>query len=76
MKVTKRGHDDWEDLLGKEISFNWFDGWDDLPYYIQGIFEGTQPYAEDPRYPRYYILVDGGGTSVWETEKVTVSVHG
>lgn len=72
--VVKQGHADWTDLIGKEISFDWSDGWED--YWIHGTFEGTQPYAEDPRYPRYYILMDNGGTSVWEDEPVRVTVHG
>lgn len=71
--VIKRGHADWDDLTGKEISFEWSDGWED--YWIHGVFKGTQAYAEDPRYPRYYILVDGGGVSVWDDEEVEVTVY-
>jgi len=71
--VVKHGHADWSDLIGKEISFDWSDGWED--WRIHGIFEGTQTYAEDPRYPRYYILTDDGGTSVWEDEPVKVTIH-
>lgn len=73
--VTKKGHADWADLIGKEISFEWFDGWDDVPYWNEGILEDIQVYAEDPRYPRYYIILDGGGVSFWENEEVTVTVH-
>jgi hypothetical protein len=71
--VIKRGHADWDDLTGKKISFNWSDGWED--YWVNGTFGGTQVYAEDPRYPRYYILIDGGGTSVWEDQEVEVRVY-
>lgn len=71
--VIKKGHADWDDLIGKEISFSWSDGWED--YWFNGTFEGVQVYAEDPRYPRYYILLDGGGVSVWETEEVRVTVN-
>ena len=71
--VTKKGHEDWHDLLGKKISFSWSDGWED--YGIHGTFEGTQPYADDPRYPRYYILINSGGVSVWEGEEVTVQIE-
>lgn len=58
--VTKKGHADWADLIGKEISFEWFDGWDDVPYWNEGILEDIQVYAEDPRYPRYYVIQGGG----------------
>lgn len=71
--VTKRGHSDWDDLIGKEISFEYFDGWEDLSYW--GVLEGIQVYAEDPRYPRYYVLTDGGGVSYWEDEEVEVTVY-
>lgn len=73
--VTKRGHADWDDLVGKEISFDWQDGWGDYPWTERGVLEGTQVYAEDPRYPRYYVLIDGGGVSFWETDNVEVTVH-
>lgn len=71
--VIKKGHADWDDLIGKTIEFSWSDGWED--YWFQGEFEGVQVYAEDPRYPRYYVLLDGGGVSFWETEEVKVTVH-
>lgn len=72
--VTKKGHADWADLKGKTISFEWSDGWDD--YWPRMVFDHTQSYAEDPRYPRYYIMdEDGGGYSVWEDEPVEVMVH-
>lgn len=74
-RVVKQGHANWGDLVGKEISFEWFDGWDEAPYLQRGTFEGTSAYAEDPRYPRYYILIDGGGVSVWEDERVEVEIH-
>lgn len=73
--VTKRGHADWDDLTGKEISFDWQDGWEDYTWTERGVLEGTQVYAEDPRYPRYYVLMDGGGVSFWETDDVEVTVH-
>ena len=73
--VTKKGHADWDDLIGKTISYEWYDGYDDLPYCLEGVFKGTQTYAEDPRYPHYYILTDGGGAGVWEDEEVSVTVH-
>jgi len=72
-QVIKQGHAGWGDLIGKEISFDWSDGWE--KYWVDGTFEGTQVYAEDPRYPRYYILIDGGGVSVREDEPVKVTVH-
>lgn len=73
--VIKKGHADWDDLIGKTISYEWYDGYDHLPYWFEGVFEGTRQYDEDPRYPSYYILVDGGGTSVWEGEEVRVTVY-
>lgn len=72
--VTKKGHADWDDLIGKEISFSWTDGWDDFSPHLE--FSHTKVYNEDPRYPRYYICdEDGGGYSVWENEEVQVTVH-
>ena len=73
--VKKKGHADWADLIGKEISFDWHDGYDDFPYWFHGVLDETRPHAEDPRYPRYYIIIDGGGPSVWEDEEVVVTVH-
>lgn len=73
--VTKKGHAGWDDLIGKEISFEWFDGYEDYPYFIEGVFEKTRPYSSDPRYPRYYIYVDGSGIGVYEREEVEVTVH-
>lgn len=72
--IIKKGHADWADLAGKEISFEWTDGWEDYaPHFV---FSHTRPYASDPRYPRYYICdEDGGGFSVWENEEVEVTVH-
>lgn len=74
--VTKKGHESWGDLIGKHISFDWHDGYDDFPYWVNGELEGTEPYAEDPRYPRYYVIIDGGGPSFWEDEEVKVTIHG
>lgn len=72
--VTKQGALSWEDLIGKEVSFEWSDGWDDFdPRYVVGAIES---YAEDPRYPRYYVLEEGGGGySFWEFETVEVKVY-
>lgn len=74
-KVTKKGFEDWDDLVGKEISFDWQDGWEDYPWEERGVLQGTQPYSEDPRYPRYYVLMHDGGVSFWETDSVEVTVH-
>lgn len=68
--VTKRGHADWDDLIGKEISFDWYDGYDDFPYWFQGVLEYTR-LSEG----RYYIIIDGGGPAVGEYEEVKVTVH-
>ncbi len=71
--VAKQGHDDWTDLIGKEISFEWSDGWEE--YSPRYVCAGTQTYAEDPHYPRYYVLDEnGGGYSFWEREIVQVTV--
>lgn len=72
--VIKKGHASWSDLRGRTISFEWTDGWDDFNPHM--VFDRTEPYAEDPRYPRYYILDEfGGGYSVWEDDEVEVTVH-
>lgn len=73
MKVIKQGHADWDDLRGKTITFKWSDGWDD--YYPVMEFSHTQVYADDPRYPRYYVLdKNSGGYSFWETDEVEVTI--
>lgn len=73
--AIKKGQESWSDLVGKDISFDWYDGYEDFPYLIEGTFEGTRTMeSQDPRYPRYYILVDGGGVAVYENEEVTVVV--
>jgi hypothetical protein len=71
--IIKKGHADWDDLKGKRITFDWTDGYED--FYPAMTFSRTQVYADDPRYPRYYILDEnGGGYSVWEDEEVEVTV--
>lgn len=71
--VIKKGHADWADLKGKKITFDWTDGYEDFSPVMT--FSHTQVYAEDPRYPRYYILDgNGGGYSVWEDEEVEVTI--
>lgn len=77
MIVKKKGMSDWDDLVGKEIEFEWFDGYDEFPYWFRGVFEGVhRSEGGDIRYPRYYILFEGGGgPSVWEDEEVKVTVH-
>lgn len=72
-RVIKKGHESWADLKGATITFEWSDGWDDYSPIM--VFSHTPPYAEDPRYPRYYILdEDCGGYSVWEDEEVEVAI--
>ena len=74
--VVKKGQDSWSDLVGKEISFDWFDGYEDFPYQVEGEFEGVRVVdSDDHRYPRYYITVDGAGYSVWGDEEVKVTVY-
>lgn len=76
MKVTKQGHDDWDDLKGKEIQFDFYIPWDDQPWPVSIVFSHTETYFEDPRYPRYYVMCDSGsGYSFWETEEVEVRVQ-
>lgn len=71
--VIKKGHADWADLKGRKITFDWTDGYED--FYPEMTFSHTQVYAEDPRYPRYYILDENdGGYSVWEDEEVEVTI--
>ena len=57
--VNKKGHADWADLKGKNIRFLFYADWDDEPWRIQMVFDRTEPYFEDPRYPRYYVWGDG-----------------
>lgn len=71
--VIKKGHADWADLKGKKITFDWTDGYED--FYPEMTFSHTQVYADDPRYPRYYIMDENyGGYSVWEDEEVEVTI--
>lgn len=72
-KTTRTGIGDWADLIGKTISFRWCDGWDD--YFFEDVLTGTRPQEmDDPRYPKYYLLLDHGGVGFSETEPVTVTV--
>ena len=74
-KVVKKGHDDWADLKGKTLEFKFNFGWGDEGYVTVDRFSHTQPYHEDPRYPRYYVLDEnGGGYSFWENEEVEVEI--
>lgn len=73
--VIKCGHTDWSDLKGLEIQFLFHAPWEDDPCTVRMVFNDTQPYHDDPRYPRYYILDEnGGGYSVWENEEVEVTI--
>lgn len=72
-KAIKKGHADWADLIGKTITFEWSDGWDDYNPIMK--FSRTQVYAEDERYPRYYVLDENsGGYSFWESDVVEVTI--
>ena len=72
-KITKKGHADWAGLKGKTITFPWTDGWEGTDLVV--VFSHTSVYADDPRYPRYYIMDEsGGGYSVWEDEEVEVTI--
>lgn len=74
-KVIKRGHADWSDLKGKTIRFLFYAEWEDDPWMIQMVFDRTEPYSEDPRYPRYYVWDEcGGGYGFWETDSVEVEI--
>jgi hypothetical protein len=73
-EIVVQGHQAWQELVGKEVSFLWSDGWEEA-WTIRQIVAGTQVYEEDPRYPRYYVLdPDGGGFSFWEDEPVEVTL--
>lgn len=73
-ELVKRGHADWDNLIGEELILRWYDGFSDIPYWFEGIFEGTAVIAGDSRHPRYFILLDVGGPSVWEDEDVMIWV--
>lgn len=67
--VTKRGHADWDDLIGKVITFEWTDGWED--YYPLMEFHHTEPFDNG-----YYISDErGGGYFVSEAREIQVTVY-
>lgn len=73
--LIKKGHADWEDLKGKEVVFEFWAPWEDDPWTIRMVFDRTETYFDDPRYPRYHVMEeDGGGYSFWEDEEVEVTV--
>lgn len=67
-EFKKRGRDNWDELIGKTISFRWYDGFDETPYYFKGVFQGIR--VVEDTFPKYFILLDGGGPSVWADEEV------
>ena len=74
-KVTKQGHNDWADLRGKTVQFEFQAPWEDDSDWVILEFSHTQYYHEDPRYPRYYVLdKDGGGYSFWDDDEVEVEI--
>ena len=74
-RVTKRGHNDWADLRGKTIQFEFHTPWEDDSDRVTLDFSHTQYYYEDPRYPRYYVMdEEGGGYSFWEDDEVEVEI--
>ncbi|USH44512.1 hypothetical protein SEA_CASSITA_57 [Microbacterium phage Cassita] len=73
--VTKRGHADWDDLVGKTITFEWSDGWED--YYPLMEFHHTEPVDEGNGFFAGYYISDelGGGYFVREAREIQVTVH-
>lgn len=73
--LIKKGHESWADLKGKEVVFGFWAPWGDDPWTIRMVFDHTETYFDDPRYPRYYVMEeDGGGYSFWEDEEVEVTI--
>lgn len=70
-----KGENQWRTLIGKDISFDWSDGWDD--YDPRGVVESIRlDYGNDPRYPRVYVeFEEGGAYAVRDSETVAVTVH-
>lgn len=72
--VIKIGCNDWTDLKGERIRFEFTVPWGNVED-KELEFSHTQAYYEDPRYPRYHVVgVDGEGYSFWEDDEVEVEI--
>ncbi len=70
-----QGFAQWDELIGRQIVFQWSDGYDPLQT-IEGVLEEVkfQP-GDDPRYPRIYLwFEDTGGYGIWAHETILVSL--
>ncbi len=73
MIVTKQGHADWDDLIGKPFELLWYPGWED-PEWVPITLAGIELTRNEFGTPIYYLLDEGGG-GYMEYESTVVEVR-
>lgn len=71
-RLTKQGHKDWGDLIGKTFEFLFYPGWDD-PEWLRITLEDVYLTENEFDTPIYYLIDrDGGGYMQYESTAVEV----
>lgn len=71
--VTKRGHADWDDLIGKTFEFLFYPGWED-PEWLRITLE--EVYLTENEFDTLiYYLMDKEGSGYMQYESTVVEVH-
>lgn len=71
--VTKRGHADWDDLIGKTFEFLFYPGWGD-PEWLRITLEEVYLTENEFDTPIYY-LMDKEGSGYMQYESTVVEVN-
>ena len=73
--VTKKGHADWGDLIGKTFEFRFYPGWED-PEWVEITLESVYLTTNEFGTPIYYLLdSEGGGYMQYESTEVEVRLN-
>lgn len=71
-RLTKQGHNDWDDLIGKTFEFLFYPGWEE-PEWLRITLDQIYLTENEFDTPVYYIMdKDGGGYMQYETTVVEV----
>lgn len=73
-RITKQGHADWSDLIGKTFEFLFYPGWED-PEWLRITLEDVYLTKNEFDTPVYYLMdEDGGGYMQYESTIVEVMI--
>lgn len=71
--VTKQGHSDWDDLIGKTFEFLFYPGWED-PEWLRITLDEVYLTGDEFCTPVYY-LMDRDGSGYMQYESTVVEVN-